>query len=56
MLRDAVVNEGYNLHDTVPNKYLFQPERIDYAVTEWTWKSWDEYQDKQSKLIGNIIS
>jgi molybdenum cofactor biosynthesis enzyme MoaA len=23
MLRDAVVNEGYTLHDTVPNKYCF---------------------------------
>jgi len=51
MLRDAVVNEGYNLHDTVPTRYLFQPEQVDYAVTEWTWKSWDDSKVKQKKSI-----
>ncbi len=56
MLRDAVVNEGKVLHDTVPPKYLFQPENVDYDVTEWTWKSWDESRDKQSKLISNVVS
>ena len=44
------------LHDTVPPKYLFQPENVDYDVTEWTWKSWDESRDKQSKLISNVVS
>ena len=51
MLRDAVVNEGKSLHDTVSAQYQFQPENVDYAVTEWTWKSWDESKVKQKKSI-----
>jgi len=51
MLRDAVVNEGKSLHDTVSSQYQFQPENVDYAVTEWTWKSWDESKVKQKKTI-----
>ena len=51
MLRDAVVNEGKVLHDTVPPKYLFQPENVDYEITEWTWKSWDDSKKKQSTIV-----
>ena len=50
MLRDGHVNKGQPLHDTVPPKYLFQPEKMDYEVSEWTWKSWGENKIKQSKI------
>ena len=51
MLRDANVNNGKPLFDTVPERYMFKPETVDYKVAEWTYKSWDDYKIKQSDLV-----
>ena len=51
MLRDGHVNKGQPLYDTVPPQYLFKPEDIDYEVSEWTWKSWEESKQKQSSIV-----
>ena len=51
MLRDGHVNKGQPLFDTVPPQYLFKPETIDYEVSEWTWKSWEESKQKQSSIV-----
>ena len=51
MLRDANVNNGKPLFDTVPERYMFKPDTVDYKVTEWTYKSWDDYKIKQSNLV-----
>ena len=46
-----VKNKGQPLFDTVPPQYLFKPETIDYEVSEWTWKSWEESKQKQSSIV-----
>jgi len=52
MLRDAVINEGKSLHDTVPTKYMFKPNDVaDYPLTEWTYKSQKDFKDKQLATI-----
>ena len=51
MLRDANVNNGKPLFDTVPERYMFKPETVDYKVAEWTYKSWDDYKIKQADLV-----
>lgn len=54
MLRDASINEGKILHDTVPEKYKFKFTDIDYPETQWTNRSWTDFEKKQKTSIGNI--
>ena len=52
MLRDAVVNEGKFLHDTVPEKYMFKPNDVkEYELTKWTYKSQKDFKEKQLSTI-----
>ena len=51
MLRDANVNNKKPLLDTVPDRYTFTPETVQYEVSDWTYKSQDKYKIKQSSLI-----
>ena len=52
MLRDAVINEKKILYDTVPEKYMFQPNDIvEYTNNNWNYIGQDVYKLRQSKTL-----
>ena len=47
-VKDATLLGTELIKKFTPN---IQPENVDYEITEWTWKSWDDSKKKQSAIV-----